>query len=117
MPELRLPLSLVGLAGLSACVECYSSEAIRYHEAAQQALVAECVRNIQTCNSNKRLFWEAGGGAYVNLYETQDPKVVGAVAAKLIEMRSKVPMPKVVLTVYSSKHGQPKVQYRQIIIE
>ena len=118
MRKSPFPLSWIGLAAvLASCGEGYSSEAIQYRDAAQAALVAECVRNVQTCTSSQRLFWEAGGGVYINLYETQDAMVVGAVVAKLVEMRAKIEVPKVVLTVFSSKHGQPQEKFREVVIK
>ena len=63
------------------------------------------------------MFWESGGGAYINLYETRDAHVVGAVAAKLIEITTIVPKEKVVLTVFGSKHDEPEVIFRQIVIK
>ena len=99
-----------------SCGEGGSAETIRYLEAAQQAVAEECVRDIKTCNSNQRLFWESGGGAYISLYEPNDPHVVAAVASKLIELTAKVPKSKVVLSVYSSKHNEPNMLLRTVIL-
>jgi hypothetical protein len=117
MPNRCLPWIIFIAATMSSCAEGYSSQALQYHAAAQEVLIAKGVcSSVQDCRKSNLMFWEAGGGAYVNLYETQDPALVGAIVAKFIEMRSRVPVPKVVLSVYSSKHRQPKEKFQEIMI-
>jgi hypothetical protein len=104
-------------SAITGCTEGYSSQALQYHAAAQEVLIAKGICScVQDCRKSNLMFWAGGGEAYVIFYETQDPALVGAIAAKLIEMSSRVPVPKVVLAVYSSKHGQPQEKFREIVI-
>jgi hypothetical protein len=118
MPN-RCLLAVGVLAGaIAGCGEGYSSQALQYHAAAQEVLIAKGIcSSAQDCRDRNLMFWEGGGGAYVNLYETQDLALVGAIVAKLAEMNAQVPVPKVVLTVYRSRHGQRQEKFREIVIK
>ena len=128
MPKLRFVAAMsFTAAAISGCGEPYREEATRYHAVAQEVLVAKGVcSSAQECQRKQLLFWEGGGfslgfvrwgGAYVNLYETQDPVLVEAVVARLKEAHVRPSEPQVILTVYSSKHLQPKVMFREVVIK
>ena len=128
MLKLRL-VAATGFAALvvSGCGEPYREEATRYHAVAQDILVAKGVcSSAEDCQMRQLLFWEGGGfslgfirwgGAYVNLYDTRDPVLVEAVVAKLGEAHVRASGPQIILSVYSSKHLQPKVMFRQVVIK
>lgn len=77
------------------------------------------------CQKKELLFWEGGevnlgvvswGGAYVNLYATQDPVLVEAIVSKFEEVHAQQPEPQVTLTVFSSAHSQSSVLFRKVVL-
>jgi len=128
MPEFRFITGIgFAIAAISGCGELYRDEATRYHAIVQEVLVAKGVcSSAQDCQRKQLVFWEGGGlslgflrwgGAYINLYETQDPVLVEAIVAKLRETHVVGSEPRVLLTIYSSKHLQPKVVFRELVIK
>jgi hypothetical protein len=111
----------------SGCGEPHRADAQKYLAIAQEVLIAKGVcSSAADCQRKELLFWEGGevdlglvrwGGAYVNLYATQDPALVEAVVAKFREVHAQRPTPQVTLTVYSSTHSQPKVQFRKVVLK
>lgn len=82
--------------------------------------------NKQDCSSKGLVFFEAGqtsfgfiswGGVFVNLYDITDAGLVDEVTAKFQELHGRLKEPKVRLNVYSSKHLEPKIKFREIVIE
>ncbi|MBP7648093.1 MAG: hypothetical protein KA751_15255 [Comamonas sp.] len=125
MPRFLMPLLALTLAGCNS--HSYHREALQYHAAAQDVLIARgiCTTD-QDCGKKGLLFIEGGsvslgllewGGAYVTLYETSDAPLVDEVTAKLQQLHGKLKEPKVTFTVFSSKHLEPKVQFRKVVIE
>jgi hypothetical protein len=112
-------------ASLSGCGESYPEDARRYHAAAQEVLVTKqmCAAP-QDCQRKEVLFWEGGNPwlpghhyAYVTLYGTSDTALVEAIVARLKQAKTETSMPPVKLVVYSSKHRQSKVTFREVTIE
>ncbi len=112
-------------ASLSGCGEAYPEQARQYHAAAQEVLVAKQVcATFQDCQRKEILFWAGGNPwlpgynhAYVTLYETDDIALVEAIVARLKLAKAEPSMPPVKLVVYSSRHGQSEVAFREVIIE
>lgn len=114
-----------------ACSGCnshaYWSEALQYHTVAQDVLIANSIcASKQDCQKKDVLFAEGGavslgfvswGGAYINLYETQDPALVEVIVAKFKELHLRLRKPNVTLTVYSSKHLEPKIMFCKVVIK
>jgi hypothetical protein len=118
-------LAVLITASLSGCGESYPEEARRYHAAAQEVLVAKevCAR-AQDCQRKEILFWEGGNPwlpghdhVYVTLYETNDAALVEAIVARLKQVKAETSMPSVKLVVYSSRHRQSKVRFREVTIK
>ena len=72
------------------------------------------------------MFFEAGqitfgpiswGGVFVNLYGIEDAALVDEVAAKFQGLHGQLKGPKVRLSVYSSKHSESKIKFREIVVE
>jgi len=129
MPKIRFAIALgflvVALTGCNS--HAYWAEAMQYHTAARDVLIKNGIcASEQDCQTKSLLFAEGGevslgfvrgGGVYINLYETQDPALVEAVETKFIALHSRLGEPDVTLTVYSSKHLEPKVKFREVEIK
>lgn len=124
---LRVALTLTVAAALSACnSHRYYAEAMQYHTLATSVLVSRGVcASSQDCQRRQLLFAEGGefslgvaawGGAYVTLYSTSDEALVQELALAFRELHARLKQPKVVLTVYSSAHGEAKVRFREVEI-
>lgn len=115
----------------AACAGCdshaYWAEAMQYSAIAHDTLIENgTCTSIQDCQRRDLLFAEGGevnfgfvrwGGAYINLYETQDAALVQQLEAKFKELHARLGKPNVTLTVYSSKHLEPKVTFREVVIK
>jgi hypothetical protein len=129
MPSLRTALTIVLLTVASSGCDshAYWTEVQQYHAAAQDVLIANGIcASTQDCHNKNILFAESGeislgfaqwGGAYINLYETQDAVLVDAIVTKLEELHSRLGKPNVTFTVYSSKHLDSKVMFRKVLIK
>jgi len=76
------------------------------------------------CQRKEILYWEGGNPwlpghskVYLNLYETSDPALVAAIVAKLKHVKAEGSLPPVRLTVYRSRHLQPKALFQELTIE
>jgi len=124
--RVALILTLVTISFSGCDSHAYWSEAMQYHAIAQENLISKGIcSSDQDCQQKALLYAEGGevslglvswGGAYINLYETQDPELVDAIALKFKELHSRLGKPDVTLTVYSSKHLDPKVLFREVVI-
>lgn len=100
---------------------------MQYSALAGETLIARGVcATPQDCQKKQLLFAEGGevdvgfvqwGGAYINLYDTQDPELVSELESKFKVLHGRLGKPKVTLTVYSSKHLAPKVKFREIVLK
>jgi len=128
MPSLGTLLAASSLAlAISGCGEPHRAAAQQYIALAQGVLIAKGVCSSSAdCQRKELLFWEGGevnlwvvswGGAYVNLYATQDPALVDAIVEKFKEVHARQPTPQVTLTVFSSTHSQSKVQFRKVVLK
>jgi hypothetical protein len=124
-PVTQLSVLIVITLTLSGCGESYSSQALAYSKAAEEALVAHgaCV-NAQDCASKQLVFWAGGNPwfpgknkAYVNLYRTKDAALVSAVAQSIKSTKAKLNGPPCQLTTYSSAHSESNQEFDQISIE
>jgi hypothetical protein len=114
------------LIALTGCGEPHRVAAQQYLALAQEVLIAKGVCSSSSdCQRKELLFWEGGevnlglvrwGGAYVNLYATQDQALVDAIAERFKALHAQQPTPQVTLTVYSSTHSQPKVKFREVVL-
>ncbi len=119
-------VALAALA-LAACGEPHRAAAQQYLALAEDSLIANGIcSSTSDCQRKELLFWEGGevnlgvvhwGGAYVTLYATQDPMLVDAIVSKFLEVHRRQPEPQVTLTVFSSTHSQPKVQFRKVVLK
>lgn len=119
--------ALLATANAGCNSHAYWSEAVQYHAVARDILIEKGIcASERDCQMNGVLFAEGGevslsfvswGGAYINLYETQDPVLVEAIVVKFKELHSRLGKPNVTLTVYSSKHLEPKVKFREVVIK
>lgn len=128
MPSVKSPFAIAMAAiALAACGEPHRVAAQQYLALAEGVLIANGVcASTSDCQKKELLFWEGGelnlgvirwGGAYVNLYSTQDPALVDAIVSKFKETHTRQPEPQVTLTVFSSTHSQPKVQFRKVVLK
>lgn len=128
MPSTRTLVAAALLGGvLVGCGEPHRAAAQHYRALAEDVLIANGVCSSSAdCQKQELLFWEGGeidlgvvrwGGAYVNLYATQDPALVDAIVEKFRETHARQPMPQVTLTVFSSSHSQPRVQFRKVVFK
>lgn len=128
MHSLRTFLVTVSLVlTIPGCGEPHRDAAQKYLALAQEVLIAKGVCSSSAdCQRKELLFWEGGevnlgvvrwGGAYVNLYATQDSVLVGAIVEKFKELHAQQPTPQVTLTVFSSTHSQPKVQFHKLVLK
>lgn len=126
MPKQRtITVLTIAVLALSGCGEAYPTEAKQYTAAAGEVLIARKVcADAPDCRRKEMLFWEGGNPwipslkmAFVKLYDTQDEALVEAVVSKLHELRTKNGMPPVRLIVYSSKHSQAKIKFREVSIK
>lgn len=125
--RIALILTLITTTFSGCDSHAYWSEAMQYHSTAQETLISKGIcSSDQDCQRRGMLYTEGGevslgfvswGGAYINLYETQDPELVDAIALKFKELHSRLGKPDVMLTVYSSKHREPKVLFREVVIK
>ena len=109
------------------CGEPHRAAAQQYLKLAEGVLIANAIcSSAADCQKNELLFWEGGevslgvvswGGAYVNLYATQNPVLVDAIVSKFKEAHARQPELQVTLTVFSSTHSQPKVQFRKVVLK
>ena len=119
--------TLVALAGLplAACSSHrYYAEAMQYHALATAILVRRGIcSDPQDCQRKELLFAEGGefslglvawGGAYITLYRTNTDALVQEISAAFRDLHTKLKLPKVVLTVYSSARGESKVKFREV---
>lgn len=127
---LRLARSPAFIAAAIALAGCNShrfhAEAMQYHALAQKTLIAKGIcMSEQDCDAKSLLFAEGGafslgsaswGGAYVTLYATSDELLVQELAAKFSSLHALLKEPAVTLTVYSSKHGESKVKFKELVI-
>jgi hypothetical protein len=128
MPSIKAPSAIAMTAiALAACGEPHRAAAQQYLALAEGVLIANGIcASASDCQRKELLFWEGGevnlgvvrwGGAYVNLYATQDPALVDAIVSKFKEAHTRQPEPQVTLTVFSSTHSQPKVQFRKVVLK
>lgn len=99
---------------------------MQYSAVARDTLIEKGVcASIQDCQQRGLLFAEGGevdfgivswGGAYINLYETQDAALVQDLEKKFKELHARLGKPSVTLTVYRSKHLEPKINFREVVI-
>ncbi|HSH73031.1 MAG TPA: hypothetical protein VK974_08260 [Methylophilaceae bacterium] len=91
--RIALILTLITITFSGCDSHAYWSEAMQYHAIAQENLISKGIcSSDQDCQQRALLYAESGevslglvswGGAYINLYETQDPELVDAIALKL----------------------------------
>lgn len=128
MPSTRTLFAAATLAAaMAGCGEPHRAAAQHYLALAEGVLIAKGICSSPAdCQKKELLFWEGGevnlgvvrwGGAYVNLYATQDPALVEAIISKFKEAHARQPEPQVTLTVFSSTHSQPKVQFRKVLLQ
>lgn len=128
MPSINTLFAAATLAvAIVGCGEPHRAAAQQYLALAQGVLIANGIcSSAADCQRKELLFWEGGevnlgvvswGGAYVNLYATQNPVLVDAIVSKFKEAHARQPVPQVTLTVFSSTHSQPKVQFRKVVIK
>lgn len=128
MPSIKAPLAIaITAVSLAACGEPHRAAAQQYLALAEGVLIANGICSSPSdCQRKELLFWEGGevnlglvrwGGAYVNLYATHDPVLVDAIVSKFKEAHTRQPQPQVTLTVFSSTHSQPKVQFRKVVLK
>jgi|GEM_PF-6396012 len=125
--RIALILTLITITFSGRDSHAYWSEAMQYHAIAQENLISKGICNSdQDCQRKGILFAEGGevslgfmswGGAYINLYETQDTELVNVIVVKFKELHSQLGRPDVKLTVYSSKQLEPKVVFREVVIK
>jgi hypothetical protein len=129
MSKLRTYLA-ISLA-IVACVGCnshaYNREAMQYHALAQAVLISRGIcSSEQDCQKKHLLFAEGGevslgpvhwGGAYITLYEINDMALVEDVVARFKQLHASLKVPKVKLSVYSSKHLESKVEFSEVTIQ
>ncbi|KAB2875209.1 MAG: hypothetical protein F9K36_05900 [Burkholderiaceae bacterium] len=99
---------------------------MQYHALATSVLMSRGVcASSQDCQRRQILFAEGGefslgvatwGGAYITLYSISDEALVQDLALAFRKLHGRLKQPKVVLTVYSSAHGQAKVRFREVEI-
>jgi len=121
--------AIAALLVTAACAGCnshaYWAEAMQYSAVARDTLIEKGIcTSIQDCQGKGLLFAEGGevnfgfvswGGVYINLYETNDSFLVQDLEAKFKELHAPLGRPTVTLTVYSSKHLEPKVKFREVV--
>ena len=105
----------------------YYREAMQYHAVAREVLVLHGIcSSDQNCQKKSLLFAEGGelslgvvswGGANVTLYETSDSALVEEISVKFKQLHAQLRKPEVTLTVFSSKHLEPKVEFRKVVIQ
>ncbi|TCJ15383.1 hypothetical protein EZJ19_07140 [Parasulfuritortus cantonensis] len=128
MPSINASSAIAVTAfALAACGEPHRAAAQQYLTLAEGVLIANGIcASASDCQRKELLFWEGGevnlgvvgwGGAYVNLYATQDPALVDAIVSKFKEAHTRQPDPQVTLTVFSSPHSQPEVQFRKVVLK
>lgn len=115
-------------AGCTGCnSHAYWAEATQYSAVARDALIEKGIcASIQDCQKKGLIFAEGGevsfgfmswGGAHINLYETQNAALVQDLETKFKELHARLGKPAVTLTVYSSKHLEPKVKFHEVVIK
>ena len=124
---LSVLVGVEALVGSGCSPYAYYEEAIQYTELARSVLVARGMcQDKQDCTGKGLVFFEAGqisfgpiswGGVFVNLYGIEDAALVDEVAAKFQELHGRLKGPKVRLNVYSSKHSESKIKFREIVVE
>ncbi|HEX6591484.1 MAG TPA: hypothetical protein VF050_05765 [Moraxellaceae bacterium] len=116
-----LLIALAVVASLAGCGDKHGMEARQYVHKAQESLVAQGVcKDAQDCTSRSVVLFDGaapwGEQPYVNLYGISNPHIVENVVFALREERKKFG-PGVIVTAYSSNHGQPKQELKRIEIE
>ena len=117
----------LAFTGSGCSSHAYHAEAMQYTELAQGVLIARGMcSNKQDYSSKGLVFFEAGrtsfgfigwGGVFVNLYDITDAALVDEVTSKFQELHGRLKEPKVTLNVYSSKHSEAKIKFREIVID